>query len=189
MLGQPVAMVIPEVVGFGFKGKLREGVTATDLVLTCTQMLRKRGVVEKFVEYYGEGLDHLSVEDRATIGNMAPEYGATCGFFPVDADTIKYLKATGRSAERVALVEAYCKAQGHVARGRRPAGLHRHAGARPLHRRALDGGAEAAAGPRAAHPGQGGLRRRAARYRQGRRPEAPQARWTAPASTSATAMW
>jgi aconitate hydratase len=112
MLGQPVAMVIPEVVGFGFKGKLKEGVTATDLVLTCTQMLRRRGVVEKFVEYYGAGLDHLSVEDRATIANMAPEYGATCGFFPVDADTIKYLRATGRSAERVALVEAYCMAQG-----------------------------------------------------------------------------
>ncbi|HWB44292.1 MAG TPA: aconitate hydratase AcnA [Hyphomicrobiaceae bacterium] len=112
MLGQPVAMVIPEVIGFGFKGRLREGVTATDLVLTCTQMLRKRGVVEKFVEYFGAGLDHLSVEDRATIANMAPEYGATCGFFPVDADTIKYLRATGRRPERVALVEAYCKAQG-----------------------------------------------------------------------------
>ena len=96
MLGQPVAMVIPEVIGFGFKGKLREGVTATDLVLTCTQMLRKRGVVEKFVEYYGDGLDSLSVEDRATIANMAPEYGATCGFFPVDGETLKYLKATGR---------------------------------------------------------------------------------------------
>src|SRR5512145_3158730 len=112
MLGQPVAMVIPEVIGFRFKGKLKEGVTATDLVLTCTQMLRRRGVVEKFVEYFGAGLDHLSVEDRATIANMAPEYGATCGFFPVDADTVKYLKATGRSPERVALVEAYCKAQG-----------------------------------------------------------------------------
>src|SRR5262245_44298890 len=112
MLGQPVAMVIPEVIGFRFKGKLKEGVTATDLVLTCTQMLRKRGVVEKFVEYCGDGLSHLSVEDRATIANMAPEYGATCGFVPVDADTIKYLKATGRSADRVALVEAYCKAQG-----------------------------------------------------------------------------
>ena len=122
MLGQPVAMVIPEVIGFGFKGKLKEGVTATDLVLTCTQMLRKRGVVEKFVEYFGDGLDHLSVEDRATIGNMAPEYGATCGFFPVDADTIKYLRATGRSPERVALVEAYCKAQG----------LWRERGAKPL---------------------------------------------------------
>lgn len=122
MLGQPVAMVIPEVIGFGFKGKLREGVTATDLVLTCTQMLRKRGVVEKFVEYYGDGLDHLSVEDRATIANMAPEYGATCGFFPVDGDTIKYLKATGRAADRVALVEAYCKAQG----------LWRERGAKPV---------------------------------------------------------
>ena len=112
MLGQPVAMVIPEVIGFRFKGKLKEGVTATDLVLTCTQILRKRGVVEKFVEYFGDGLDHLSLEDRATIGNMAPEYGATCGFFPIDADTIKYLKATGRKADRVALVEAYAKAQG-----------------------------------------------------------------------------
>jgi aconitate hydratase len=112
MLGQPVAMVIPEVIGFRFHGKLKEGVTATDLVLTCTQMLRKRGVVEKFVEYFGDGLDHLSVEDRATIANMAPEYGATCGFFPVDPDTIKYLKATGRAPERVALVEAYCKVQG-----------------------------------------------------------------------------
>src|SRR5688572_24178526 len=112
MLGQPVAMVIPEVIGFRFHGRLKEGMTATDLVLTCTQMLRKRGVVEKFVEYFGDGLDSLSVEDRATIANMAPEYGATCGFFPVDADTIKYLKATGRTPERVALVEAYCKAQG-----------------------------------------------------------------------------
>jgi aconitate hydratase len=128
MLGQPVAMVIPEVIGFGFKGKLREGVTATDLVLTCTQMLRKRGVVEKFVEYYGEGLDHLSVEDRATIGNMAPEYGATCGFFPVDADTIKYLKASGRTPERVALVEAYCRAQG----------LWREAGMRPQYTDVLE---------------------------------------------------
>ena len=112
MLGQPVAMVIPEVIGFRLKGKLKEGLTATDLVLTCTQMLRKRGVVEKFVEFFGDGLDHLSLEDRATIANMAPEYGATCGFFPVDADTIKYLKATGRKADRVALVEAYAKAQG-----------------------------------------------------------------------------
>jgi aconitate hydratase len=112
MLGQPVAMVVPEVIGFGFKGRLREGVTATDLVLTCTQMLRKRGVVEKFVEYFGDGLDSLSVEDRATIANMAPEYGATCGFFPIDGDTISYLKATGRDSDRVALVEAYAKAQG-----------------------------------------------------------------------------
>jgi aconitate hydratase len=122
MLGQPVAMVIPEVIGFRFHGKLKEGVTATDLVLTCTQMLRKRGVVEKFVEYFGDGLDNLSVEDRATIANMAPEYGATCGFFPVDADTIKYLRATGRATDRVALVEAYCKAQG----------MWREAGASPV---------------------------------------------------------
>ncbi len=112
MLGQPVAMVIPEVIGFRFKEKLKEGLTATDLVLTCTQILRKRGVVEKFVEYFGDGLDHLSLEDRATLGNMAPEYGATCGFFPIDADTMKYLKATGRTPDRVALVEAYAKAQG-----------------------------------------------------------------------------
>ena len=112
MLGQPVAMVIPEVIGFRLKGKLKEGITATDLVLTCTQMLRKRGVVEKFVEFFGDGLDHLSLEDRATIANMAPEYGATCGFFPVDGDTLKYLKATGRKPDRVALVEAYSKAQG-----------------------------------------------------------------------------
>ena len=154
MLGQPVAMVIPEVIGFGFKGRLKEGVTATDLVLTCTQMLRKRGVVEKFVEYYGDGLDHLSVEDRATIANMAPEYGATCGFFPVDADTIKYLKATGRAPERVALVEAYSKAQGLWRERGFQARLHRHAGTRSLHRRAVDGRAEAAAGPRAAYAGQ-----------------------------------
>jgi aconitate hydratase len=121
MLGQPVAMVIPEVIGFRLAGRLKEGVTATDLVLTCTQMLRKRGVVEKFVEYFGDGLDHLSVEDRATLANMAPEYGATCGYFPVDADTIKYLKATGRSADRVALVEAYSKAQGLWRDGAEPA--------------------------------------------------------------------
>ena len=130
-------MVIPEVIGFGFKGKLKEGVTATDLVLTCTQMLRKRGVVEKFVEYFGDGLDHLSVEDRATIGNMAPEYGATCGFFPVDADTIKYLKATGRDARARRAGRGLLQGAGPVARGRRAAGLHRHAGARSLHGRAV----------------------------------------------------
>ena len=112
MLGQPISMLIPEVVGFRMTGKLREGLTATDLVLTCTEMLRKKGVVSKFVEYFGPGLDNLSLEDRATVANMAPEYGATCGFCPVDDDTIKYLKATNRSPERVALVEAYAKAQG-----------------------------------------------------------------------------
>ncbi|MES1201921.1 MAG: aconitate hydratase AcnA [Pseudomonadota bacterium] len=112
MLGQSVSMLIPEVIGFKLTGKLPEGSTATDLVLTVTQMLRKRGVVGKFVEFYGAGLEHLSVADRATIANMAPEYGATCGFFPVDAKTIQYLSATGRDPARVALVEAYCKAQG-----------------------------------------------------------------------------
>jgi aconitate hydratase len=112
MLGQPVSMLIPEVVGFKLTGKLNEGVTATDMVLTVTQMLRKKGVVGKFVEYYGSGLDNLSLEDRATIANMAPEYGATCGFFPIDNETLKFLKATGRSDERIALVEAYAKAQG-----------------------------------------------------------------------------
>jgi aconitate hydratase len=112
MLGQPVSMLIPEVIGFRLTGKMPEGATATDLVLTVTQMLRRRGVVGKFVEFFGPGLDVLSVEDRATIANMAPEYGATCGFFPVDQKTIDYLAATGRDPARVALVEAYCKAQG-----------------------------------------------------------------------------
>jgi aconitate hydratase len=112
MLGQPISMLIPEVVGFKLTGKLREGVTATDLVLTVTQMLRKKGVVGKFVEFYGPGLNDMTVADRATIGNMAPEYGATCGFFPIDDKTIDYLKTTSRTPERVALVEAYAKAQG-----------------------------------------------------------------------------
>ena len=113
MLGQPVSMLIPEVIGFKLTGKLAEGATATDLVLTIVQMLRERGVVGKFVEFYGEGLSNLTLEDQATISNMAPEYGATCGFFPVDEDTIKYLSDTGRDTERVALVEAYAKAQGY----------------------------------------------------------------------------
>ncbi len=112
MLGQPLSMLLPEVVGFKLKGKLREGVTATDLVLTVTQMLRKFGVVGKFVEFYGSGLDSMSVADKATIGNMAPEYGATCGFFPVDAATIDYLKTSGRKPARVELVAKYAKAQG-----------------------------------------------------------------------------
>ncbi|MFC7475720.1 aconitate hydratase AcnA [Dankookia sp. GCM10030260] len=112
MLGQPIAMLIPDVIGFKLTGKLREGVTATDLVLTVTQMLRKKGVVGKFVEFFGAGLDDLPLADRATIGNMAPEYGATCGFFPVDAMTIGYLRLSGRDEHRVKLVEDYCKAQG-----------------------------------------------------------------------------
>ncbi len=112
MLGQPVSMLIPEVIGFKLTGKLKEGATATDLVLTVTQMLRKKGVVGKFVEFFGSGLDNLPLADRATIANMAPEYGATCGIFPIDAETINYLKLTSRQPERVALVEAYAKAQG-----------------------------------------------------------------------------
>lgn len=112
MLGQPVSMLIPEVIGFKLTGKLKEGATATDLVLTVTQMLRAKGVVGKFVEFYGNGLDHMSLADRATISNMAPEYGATCGFFPVDAETCRYLEFTGRDADRVALVRDYAKAQG-----------------------------------------------------------------------------
>ncbi len=112
MLGQPISMLIPEVVGFRLTGKLPEGVTATDLVLTVTQMLRKQGVVGKFVEFFGPGLDEMPLEDRATIANMAPEYGATCGFFPIDAETLRYLKDTARKPGRVALVEKYAKAQG-----------------------------------------------------------------------------
>ncbi|HZB91399.1 MAG TPA: aconitate hydratase AcnA [Stellaceae bacterium] len=112
MLGQPISMVLPEVVGFKLSGRLPEGATATDLVLTVTQMLRKKGVVGRFVEFYGPGLSHMALADRATIGNMAPEYGATCGFFPVDKVTLDYLAFTGRDTRRVKLVEAYAKAQG-----------------------------------------------------------------------------
>nr|MDP8994751.1 aconitate hydratase AcnA [Pseudomonadota bacterium] len=112
MLGQPVSMLIPEVVGFHLSGALAEGITATDLVLTVTQMLRRRGVVGRFVEFYGPGVSALSVADRATIANMAPEYGATCGFFPIDQKTLDYYRLTGRSEEQIALVEAYCREQG-----------------------------------------------------------------------------
>ncbi len=112
MLGQPVSMLIPQVVGFRLTGRLAEGATATDLVLTVTEMLRKKGVVGKFVEFYGPGIATLPLADRATIGNMAPEYGATCGIFPVDQETLRYLEFTGRSKQQVALVEAYCKEQG-----------------------------------------------------------------------------
>jgi aconitate hydratase len=112
MLGQPVSMLVPQVVGFRLEGKLKEGTTATDLVLTVVEMLRKLGVVGKFVEFYGPGISELPLADRATIANMAPEYGATCGIFPVDAETLKYLRLTGRTDEQVALVEAYYRAQG-----------------------------------------------------------------------------
>ncbi|AOA59312.1 aconitate hydratase AcnA [Acinetobacter larvae] len=122
MLGQPISMLIPEVIGFKLTGKLREGITATDLVLTITQMLRQKGVVGKFVEFYGDGLADLALADRATIANMAPEYGATCGFFPIDEVTLDYMRLTGRDAQRIALTEAYCKAQG----------LWRHHGDEPI---------------------------------------------------------
>ncbi|EJM99850.1 aconitate hydratase AcnA [Phyllobacterium sp. YR531] len=112
MLGQPVSMLLPEVIGFRLTGKVKEGVTATDLVLTVVQMLRKKGVVGKFVEFFGPGLDSMTLADRATIGNMGPEYGATCGFFPIDGETINYMHMSGRDEDRLALVEAYSKAQG-----------------------------------------------------------------------------
>ena len=112
MLGQPISMLIPQVVGFKLSGRLAEGATATDLVLTVTQMLRQKGVVGKFVEFYGDGLSDLPLADRATIANMAPEYGATCGIFPIDRETLEYLRLTGRDEEQIALVETYAKAQG-----------------------------------------------------------------------------
>lgn len=112
MLGQPISMLIPEVIGVKMTGKLQEGITATDLVLAVTHMLRKKGVVGKFVEFFGPGLQHLSIADRATIGNMSPEYGATCGFFPIDEATLNYLRLSGRDEQTIALVEAYAKAQG-----------------------------------------------------------------------------
>src|SRR5437588_3720038 len=112
MLGQPMSMLIPQVVGFKLTGQLSEGATATGLVLTVTEMLRKKGVVGKFVEFYGDGLAELALADRATIANMAPEYGATCGIFPVDEETLRYLRFTGRPESQVQLVEAYFKEQG-----------------------------------------------------------------------------
>ena len=159
MLGEPLSMLVPQVVGFRLSGELPEGATATDLVLTVTELLRKTGVVGKFVEYFGEGLASLPVADRATIANMSPEYGATCGFFPVDDQTLVYLRLTGRSDERIALVEAYCKenllwhdasARGRVLADRR---------ARPLDGRAEPRGPAPAAGPRAARAREGELHR------------------------------
>jgi aconitate hydratase len=112
MLGQPIYLVTPQVIGFRLLGKLPEGATATDLVLRVTELLRKKGVVEKFVEFYGPGLSEMSLADRATVANMAPEYGATCGFFPIDEEALAYLRRTGRGADEVDLVERYCKEQG-----------------------------------------------------------------------------
>src|SRR5258707_1261518 len=112
MLGQPMSMLIPQVVGFRLSGSLPEGATATDLVLTVTEMLRKKGVVGKFVEFYGPGVAALPLADRATLGNMSPEFGSTCAMFPIDAETLRYLAFSGRSKERIEIVEAYARAQG-----------------------------------------------------------------------------
>ena len=151
MLGQPVSMLIPEVVGFRLSGALREGITATDLVLTVTQMLRAKGVVGRFVEFYGPGLGSLSLADRATIANMAPEYGATCGFFPIDERTLEYLRLTGRDEEQDRAGPGLLPGAGPVARRRRARSVvHRHARARHGQHRAVAGRPEAAAGPGAA---------------------------------------
>jgi aconitate hydratase len=148
MLGQPSTMLIPEVIGVRLTGKLAEGATATDLVLTVTEMLRKRGVVEKFVEFFGDGLKHLPLADRATIANMAPEYGATCGIFPIDEETLTYLRLTGRGEDEVKLVEAYAKAQGMWRHDGQEA-VYRRAGARLGLHQAIPRGSEAPSRPRA----------------------------------------
>ena len=161
MLGQPQSMLIPEVIGFKLTGKLKEGVTATDLVLTVTQMLRKKGVVDKFVEFFGPGLDTMPLADRATIANMAPEYGATCGFFPVDDETLDYLTISGREQRRIALVEAYAKAQGCSATPASPDPVFTDTLELDLgDRRAVAGRPEAAGGPRRADRRRHRLRQR-----------------------------
>ena len=160
MLGQPSSMLIPPVVGCRLSGRLPEGATATDLVLTITEALRKHKVVGKFVEFYGPGLEHLTIADRVTLGNMCPEYGATVAIFPVDALTLDYLRLTGRSAEQVALVEAYAQGAGpvpHRRDGRRH--LQRDARARPRLGGAEPGRSAPSAGPRAAHRRQAVVRR------------------------------
>jgi aconitate hydratase len=158
MLGQPISMLIPEVVGFELTGQMVEGTTGTDLVLKVVEMLRQKGVVGKFVEFYGEGLDRLPLADRATIANMAPEYGATCGFFPIDGETLRYLRNTGRPDEVGRAGRGLCQGKRLLAGGGLRAGLHRHAAPRHDLHRACDLGAEAAAGLRPAHQRQGSLR-------------------------------
>ena len=161
MLGQPAYLAPPIVVGVRFHGALPAGSTATDLVLTLTEMLRKHGVVEKFVEFCGDGLSTLSVPDRATMSNMCPEYGATSALFPVDVQTLRYLEITGRSREQIDLVERYTKEQGLFRTGRRRrAPVQRAPGARPEQGRAQPRGPRAPAGPRAAAQGVGELQQR-----------------------------
>ena len=150
MLGEPLSMLVPQVVGFRLTGALPEGATATDLVLTVTEILRKTGVVGKFVEYFGPGLAPLSLADRATIGNMSPEYGATCGFFPVDDATLHYLRLTGRPGRADRAGRGVLQGEPALARGRRPPDVLAGGRARPRHRRAEPRRAAPAAGPRAA---------------------------------------
>ena len=184
MLGQPYSMLLPEVIGVRFNGKLKEGVTATDLVLTVTQMLRKRGVVGKFVEYFGPGLASLSIADRATLGNMSPEYGATCGFFPIDDDTIRYLRDTGRAGGSRRAGARLCQGAGHVShQDTRGPGLHRGAQARARLGRAVARRPEASAGPRAA---QG--RSRAALPSRWTRNSARPPRWTSACRSKAASI-
>ena len=155
MLGQPISMLIPPVLGFRLTGAMLEGATATDLVLTITERLRKHGVVGKFVEFFGPGLEHLTIADRATLGNMCPEYGATIAIFPIDEMTLDYLRLTGRDESQVQLVEAYAKAQGLFRDGRRPGfDLHRDDRARSGHGRAEPRGPAAAAGSRVVEAGE-----------------------------------
>ena len=169
MLGQAVSMLIPQVVGFKLSGQLPEGSTATDLVLTVTQMLRERGVVGKFVEFHGPGLPNLPLADRATIGNMSPEMGATCAIFPVDKETLRYLEFSGRPPERVELVEAYTREQGMFHDEESPEARYSDdARARPGRRRAVARGAAPPAGPRGAVGRRHGLRRGAARVHRER---------------------
>ena len=180
MLGQPSSMLIPPVVGFRLTGRLPEGATATDLVLTITEALRKKGVVGKFVEFFGPGLAHLTIADRVTLGNMCPEYGATVAIFPIDEMTLDYLRLTGRDAAQVALVEAYAKAQGLFRTDATPDAIY----SETLELDLADGRAEprrpaASAGSRVAREGEGVVRggaAGAAEGRQGRRPSAAAAR-------------
>ena len=155
MLGQPISMLIPQVLGFRLTGAMLEGATATDLVLTITERLRKHGVVGKFVEFFGAGLEHLTIADRATLGNMCPEYGATIAIFPIDAMTLDYLRLTARDETRVELVEAYAKAQGLFRNaGRSRSGVLGNDRARSRDGRAEPGRPEAAAGSRVAQAGE-----------------------------------
>ena len=158
MLGQPISMLLPQVLGFRLEGELPEGSTATDLVLTVTEMLRERGVVGKFVEFFGPGMHTLGLADRATIGNMSPEFGSTCAIFPVDAETLRYLEFTGRPTEQIELVDAYAREQGmfHEADSDDPT-FSDVARAGPGLGRAVDRRAQAPAGPDRADRRQAGL--------------------------------